>query len=59
MAGTKREGSAHDPSRKGLGGPYGPKIPGGGTNPFAHKAKTKATQKTKVAKKPTRKKRSA
>ena len=55
----KKPGEAYDPSRKGKGGPYGPKIPGGGTNPFAHKAKTKATQKTKVAKKPTRKKRSA
>ena len=27
-------GQPHDPSRKGKGGPYGPKIPGGGTNPF-------------------------
>ncbi len=31
-------GQPHDPSRKGKGGPYGPKRPGGGTNPFkAHK----------------------
>ena len=50
-----RDGSSHDPSRKGKGGPYGPKVPGGGTNPFAHKAKAKATQKTKVAKKSTKK----
>ena len=51
-----KDGSAHDPSRKGKGGPYGKKIPGyKGTNPFATKAKSKATQKTKVARKPTKK----
>ena len=54
MAG-KKPGEAYDPSRKGKGGPYKGPIPGGGTNPFAHKAKAKATQKTKVAKKPTKK----
>ena len=45
-----RDGSSHDPSRKGKG-PYGPKVPGGGTNPFAKKAKakTKAKRKTKKA----------
>jgi len=39
------------PSDRKKDRPKGP-IPGGGTNPFAHKAKAKATQKTKVAKKP-------
>ena len=45
-----RDGASHDPSRKGKGGPYGPKIPSGGTNPFKKaKAKTKAKRKTKKA----------
>ena len=48
MAG-KKPGEAYDPSRKGKGGSYGPKIPGGGTNPFSHKAKAK-TKKRKTKK---------
>ena len=48
MAG-KKPGEAYDPSRKGKGGPYGPPRPGGGTNPFAKKAKAKTKRKTKKA----------
>ena len=43
-----RDGSSHDPSRKGKGGPYGPKVPGGGTNPFAKKAKAKTKAQAKA-----------
>ena len=43
---TKKPGEAYDPSRKGKGGPYGPKVPGGGSNPFRT---AKSNQNKRVA----------
>jgi len=59
MPEKKKPGEAYDPSRKSKGGPYKTNINNGKGvgNPFQFKAKAKATQKTKVAKKPTKKRR--
>ena len=53
----KKPGEAYEPSRKSKGGPYKTNVNVGNPFQFKAKAKTKATQKTKVARKPTKKRR--